>query len=188
MWVSCWCNVRVLVPIYFLVRGTEEILIHMWVAYKNKCIIFVPYIYLRKDLRFFLGLNHSFSFSLVTTTACEDGCVNVLVDEVEDMINDVVLVSGEIDGFLPAPWPFLRVVRSIMMSCLNCWIINLHLFTIQSKPIDFFSYIWSLKWIAEVCLFVFTLFCVTDGEPHSHSPHSIDLVPQQHQQIPGPVG
>ncbi|KAK3855199.1 hypothetical protein Pcinc_038380, partial [Petrolisthes cinctipes] len=42
--------------------------------------------------------------------SCEDGCVNILVDEVEEMIDEVV--SLDLDGYLPAPWPSLRIIEN----------------------------------------------------------------------------
>lgn len=45
----------------------------------------------------------SFGFVLL---ACEDGCVNVLLDEVEQMIKQVT--SVQLDGNrIPLPWPTL---------------------------------------------------------------------------------
>lgn len=41
--------------------------------------------------------------------ACVDGCVDVLLDEVEEMIDEVT--SVDMSSIIPAPWPSLRKVQ-----------------------------------------------------------------------------
>ncbi|XP_063590781.1 laminin subunit alpha lam-3-like isoform X2 [Penaeus indicus] len=43
--------------------------------------------------------------------SCEDGCVNILLDEVEDMISSVT--SIDVDGYIPAPWPSIRQIQNV---------------------------------------------------------------------------
>ncbi|KAG0726288.1 Laminin subunit alpha-2 [Chionoecetes opilio] len=43
--------------------------------------------------------------------ACVDGCIDVLLDEVEDMIDEVT--SVDMTDIIPAPWPSLREIRNI---------------------------------------------------------------------------
>ncbi|XP_050712288.1 laminin subunit alpha-1-like isoform X2 [Eriocheir sinensis] len=43
--------------------------------------------------------------------SCVDGCVDVLLDEVEEMIDEVT--SVDMTGIIPAPWPSLREIMNI---------------------------------------------------------------------------
>ncbi|MPC29133.1 Laminin subunit alpha-2 [Portunus trituberculatus] len=43
--------------------------------------------------------------------SCVDGCVDVLLDEVEEMIE--LATSVDVTGIIPAPWPSLREIRNI---------------------------------------------------------------------------
>lgn len=48
---------------------------------------------------------------MLCTAACVDGCVDVLLDELDEMIEAVT--SVDVTGIIPAPWPSLREVRSV---------------------------------------------------------------------------
>lgn len=58
-------------------------------------------------------MNKSFILS-----ACEDGCVDVLLDEIEEMIESVT--SLNVSEHVPAPWSSLRAVRMKMHVCISC--------------------------------------------------------------------
>ncbi|KAK8738881.1 hypothetical protein OTU49_003716 [Cherax quadricarinatus] len=43
--------------------------------------------------------------------SCEDGCVNILLDEVEEMIRAATSIN--VTGYIPAPWPMVREIQNI---------------------------------------------------------------------------
>ncbi|KAK7085775.1 Laminin subunit alpha-2 [Halocaridina rubra] len=43
--------------------------------------------------------------------SCEDGCVNILLDEVEAMIDEIT--SLDVSGYIPAPWPSMRDIQNM---------------------------------------------------------------------------
>ena len=47
-----------------------------------------------------------------------DGCVDVLLDDVEEMIE--LATSVDVTGIIPAPWPSLREVRIILIMFSHC--------------------------------------------------------------------